>query len=954
MNPLLRKQITKTLTRWDDRTSSRNRNVRLIKEHRYFDADTPTRVKKFLVRRGISPLDTNEILKNPVGIPPLIESVQANDELLRLERVMGTNDLLNICYLQAGLQAGKTIGRVWINNSAGSLVGYGTGFMVSPRLMLTNHHVLPDAGTARTARIEFGYELDLKNNLVPSQIFQLDPSTFFVANEALDFALVAVSPDSQGKGLLSDFGWNKLSIEEGKTIISQWLTIIQHPNGMPKQIGLRENQVIDVLDNFLHYNTDTAPGSSGSAVFNERWEVVALHHSGVWEKDKAGNIMSIGGRPWDPSMGDDQIKWKANEGVRVSSILKFLDNAGLSSEQAKLYEELRNTPAPDDVAARNDESNIHTPASGCKPMTQCTNPDGSFTWTVPVSITVNVGQTATQPTACISATKPKVDVIRKPIIDAYAAAKPETKTTLEKAKAEFLRLDGVIGVRMGYVFENEWITDERAVVVTLRPPKPGQKLSRENVPALPPTFDGYKVQVTGPTFLDLIGDQHGVDQMENLLFSVGVTADEITYTRPTNVVLEKIESTRMRVIAHVSPEEGWVKLQDFLERIEKKLTVGMFDFGAVHILNAIENGAQQGFNMMTLTLQPGESVGEGTKANDIEDAEAVRRLKQHFGSKFQNAWIKIGRVNGWVSSSYHIKVAVKDSKSVWLSSGNWQSSNQPDIPNLENQTLPFLLRTYNREWHAIVHHPALADTFEKFILHDFKNNRNNAPERTEALLEGLNFLVPADPLFSAMEAASDFEPFQAFDEDREFTVTPLLTPDNYYDTVLNLVRGARRELLIQNQTFNAPKDGQDKLNELIEAVLERQRNGVDVFIIFRIVISSVARENVEKLVEMGLDEKSIKVQKNCHTKGIIVDGTTVMLGSQNISNDGISVNRDASLLFEDQPLAQYFRKIFFHDWNKLAKSKIGRESLSLQPTTDTENIPAGMELVTWSDIRETL
>ena len=32
-------------------------------------------------------------------------------------------------------------------------------------------------------------------------------------------------------------------------------------------------------------------------------------------------------------------------------------------------------------------------------------------------------------------------------------------------------------------------------------------------------------------------------------------------------------------------------------------------------------------------------------------------------------------VEGWVASSYHIKVAVRDDEAAWLSSGNWQSSN---------------------------------------------------------------------------------------------------------------------------------------------------------------------------------------------------------------------------------------------------------------------------------------
>ena len=45
-----------------------------------------------------------------------------------------------------------------IRDAGGRLQGYGTGSLVSPSLLLTNHHVLPDAETARTSIIEFNYQ----------------------------------------------------------------------------------------------------------------------------------------------------------------------------------------------------------------------------------------------------------------------------------------------------------------------------------------------------------------------------------------------------------------------------------------------------------------------------------------------------------------------------------------------------------------------------------------------------------------------------------------------------------------------------------------------------------------------------------------------------------------------------------------------------------------------------
>ena len=96
-----------------------------------------------------------------------------------------------------------------------------------------------------------------------------------------------------------------------------------------------------------------------------------------------------------------------------------------------------------------------------------------------------------------------------------------------------------------------------------------------------------------------------------------------------------------------------------------------------------------------------------------------------------------------------------------------------------------------------------------------------------------------------------------------------------------------------------------------------------------------ARRNLEALVDMGFNSEFLRVQKNLHTKGIIVDGKKVLLGSQNISETGISINRDASLLFEHEGIAKYFKEIFEHDWSNLALKDI---SGSFQTAWSTNEI----------------
>jgi endonuclease G, mitochondrial len=248
---------------------------------------------------------------------------------MAIERILNKSDLFPIAHLKIGFSDASSVCRIAVRDSIGRVLGYGTGFLVSPNLLMTNNHVLDKEETAMNSVAEFNYQDD--ENYMPLQVagFRLDPDKFFITDVKLDFTLVAVKENPASGTKLSDFGFLKFLPQEGKILEGEYVSIIQHPEGGPKAVAVRENEVKYITSDYIQYLTDTEPGSSGSPVFNDQWIVVALHHAGV---------------P-DPA---DSTKWIANEGIRISSIAGYIaeKREGLDADSKALVDELLSGAKP--------------------------------------------------------------------------------------------------------------------------------------------------------------------------------------------------------------------------------------------------------------------------------------------------------------------------------------------------------------------------------------------------------------------------------------------------------------------------------------------------------------------------------------------------------------------------------------------------------------------------------
>ncbi|WP_210586184.1 serine protease [Streptomyces sp. GESEQ-35] len=250
------------------------------------------------------------------------------------ERILGAaSELQSVNFLARGARAARAVARMSIIDN-GRRAGFGTGFLVGERLLLTNNHVLPDVKTATGSFAEFDLESDVDGVPKPIAAYDLVPGDLFVTDADLDYTLVAVAAGTDGSRPGAVHGWLRLIAQQGKIVIGEPVNVVGHPDARPKELAVRDNALLNQLPQFLHYRTDTEPGNSGSPVFNDQWEVVALHHAGVPDPDGEG--------------------WIANEGARVSAILRHLALAELPPQQKLLLAELGSQAVPSEAALTED------------------------------------------------------------------------------------------------------------------------------------------------------------------------------------------------------------------------------------------------------------------------------------------------------------------------------------------------------------------------------------------------------------------------------------------------------------------------------------------------------------------------------------------------------------------------------------------------------------------------
>jgi phosphatidylserine/phosphatidylglycerophosphate/cardiolipin synthase-like enzyme len=377
-----------------------------------------------------------------------------------------------------------------------------------------------------------------------------------------------------------------------------------------------------------------------------------------------------------------------------------------------------------------------------------------------------------------------------------------------------------------------------------------------------------------------------------------------------------------QITAFASPDSTFAVTKRLLDAAKKTISIGIYDFTAIYMA-AILKDAMARRVKVKLMLDTDNVKGENEIFRDLKRAGANCVSAPSCAGLNRSAH---------VFRSAHEKYIVIDDETCIVQSGNYSPNSIP--MNVQDGKADGHFRTGNRDMGVAVQSKGLAH-FLTAILDSDINLELNTPQ-AQAIPPAA---VKPPPML--VEAAPTKQPDQLFPSktfllNKPLSVRPILSPDNYMDVIPDVLRAAKKSILIEQQYIHS---ADAPVADLLKAIADARKNNpsFDVRIVLGKIFSNKDLEKEKQNLDNMAREYKLKIGQNiryidttrlvhCHNKLIIVDGQTVLTSSQNWSRAAVLENREAGLLFVHSGVAGYFTKIFEVDWKtgqKKLPAKIG-------------------------------
>ncbi|HWI62908.1 MAG TPA: phospholipase D-like domain-containing protein [Symbiobacteriaceae bacterium] len=400
----------------------------------------------------------------------------------------------------------------------------------------------------------------------------------------------------------------------------------------------------------------------------------------------------------------------------------------------------------------------------------------------------------------------------------------------------------------------------------------------------------------------------------------------------------KTVSGPMTITAGSAPDNAGPLLVSLIEKAKKSIRLVAYQYNHKELADYLIAAAKRGVKVQL-------GMERNPSGSDMYDSDKEAQEKLVKGGVEILYYFKWDGDLSTALNPIHSKYGIIDDETVFVSSGNFISSNYAFDNTCGNREFMAVFQG-NADVVKLVREIWDADFGSGYAGVRHWNEKFDRPLQPDTYDPGPCFAykpVKPEPLTASGKA----------------TVTRILSPDNTLDRengFLGIINNAKKELLINaNYIYkwwgpaaeeqNFTKYPQPYLTEIVAAA----RRGVEVKVLFdrrnttltskrdnnyvAEYLNDLAKKENLKLEARLLNHDGAGIGRGLHNKSLIVDGA-VVVSSINGSENSFRYARELALKIDEMPeITGYFRDLFDHDW-KASEKPNKPWDLMAQPRND--------------------
>ena len=398
------------------------------------------------------------------------------------------------------------------------------------------------------------------------------------------------------------------------------------------------------------------------------------------------------------------------------------------------------------------------------------------------------------------------------------------------------------------------------------------------------------------------------------------------------------------VTVFTSPDSSFKELANAIDNANESIYLNVYQFYNYYLMDHLIAALNRGVNVKVLLEgDPYRGMGDEERYIAAQIANAGGEVRFMIDDKARGIY---NRYN-----YNHAKYAIIDNRSTIVMSENWKNTGVPVNNSFGNRGLGIIINNQNVTGYFIEvffedWKPESRDSFAFTCNHPFYGNKYGCPppnfEPNRTILTG-NYMHPFD---SAKITG-------------EFNVSPVLSPDTSLlqtKSIMGMIHGAKKSVYVEQ--FYIKKWGSranPKPNPFLEAAINASRRGCEVKILLdstyekednarikEYIDEIVAKNKSLNLKAKLIDNEAIGLNKT-HNKGVIVDGSKVLISSINWNENSVRNNREAGVIIANDEVGKYYTDVFLYDWNS-SNNQPPIASFSYLPSNPVVNQTIPMEL----------